>query len=141
MSEINVFQVMLPKEPKIVQLLDKYRIKNSKIPIVVEGKKDVLTLRKMSFAGDIIPVNSGGSVLNFTESLAKCYDEVIILTDFDRRGKILKGEIEKYLINSGKVADIYLWDYMAKMMPISTVEELPFAVDRIVDDWVAYHTH
>jgi len=59
------------------------------IPIVVEGKKDVETLRQLGVEGKIISAKTGGKsrldvVCEIEESGAK---EVIMLFDFDRRGR------------------------------------------------------
>lgn len=119
-------------EKKILKILEKYRAKNSRIPIVVEGKNDVASLRSMSFNGEIIQLNSGNSLLDFSETLGRSYKEVIILTDFDKKGIELKHRIETYLVGSGCTVDSFLWNSLKKSMPVSTVEELPFAAKRIL---------
>lgn len=128
---------MPANEPRVITLVEKYIEKNNTVPIIVEGKNDVNSLRRINFAGEIIPVNLGRSILSFSEGIASAYDEVIILTDFDRKGKILKENIEKYLIGAGSRADTYLWEYFLKMSPISTVEELPSEIQRTIDNWTA----
>lgn len=128
---------MSANEPKIITLMDKYIEKNDSVPIIVEGKNDVNSLRRINFAGEIIPVNLGSSLLNFSESIATSYGEVILLTDFDRKGRILKENIEKYLVSAGSKADTYLWEYLLKMSPISTVEELPSEILRVMENWKA----
>ncbi len=119
-------------EKKIFKILEKYRAKNSRTPIVVEGKNDVASLRKMAFTGEIIPLNSGNSLLDFSETLGRSYKEVIILTDFDKKGRELKHRIETYLLGSGCTVDSFLWNSLNRSMPVSTVEELPFAAKRLL---------
>ncbi len=121
-------------EPRVFSILEQYRTKNLSVPIVVEGKNDVSSLRSIEFKGPIIQVNSGESILNFSENLAEEYREIIILTDFDRKGKTLKKMIQEYLVSSGVKADTYLWEYFCKKSPIATVEELPSEVERIKRD-------
>jgi 5S rRNA maturation endonuclease (ribonuclease M5) len=118
-------------EKRILKILEKYRVKNSRTPIVVEGKNDVASLRKLSFEGEIIQLNSGSSLLDFSETLGRSYKEIIILTDFDRKGMELKHRIEAYLVGSGCTVDSFLWNSLRKSMPVRTVEELPFATKRI----------
>lgn len=120
-------------ESRVIKILERYRAKNSSVPIIVEGRHDVESLRKIDFAGEIITVNAGTSLLTFSENISRAYKEVIILTDFDHKGHILKSSLERYLISSGCRADTDLWSSIRHMVPIRTVEELPFAVNRILE--------
>lgn len=121
-------------ENKVLKTLEKYRVKNEQIPIIVEGKNDLGCLRTLDFQGDIILVNGGNSLVNFSENVAEVNDEVIILTDFDRKGVEIKKNIQRYMIGLGCRVDTALWDTIRKYVPIRTVEELPFAVGRILED-------
>lgn len=121
-------------ENKVLKTLEKYRVKNEQIPIIVEGKNDLGCLRTLDFQGDIILVNGGSSLVNFSENVAEVNDEVIILTDFDRKGVEIKKNIQRYMIGLGCRVDTALWDTIRKYVPIRTVEELPFAVKRILED-------
>lgn len=132
-----IMNSMPANEPKVITLMEKYIEKNTRIPIIVEGKNDVNSLRRINFAGEIIPVNLGSSLLNFSENIANLYDEVIILTDFDRKGRLLKENLVKYLNGAGSKADTYLWEYLLKMSPISTVEELPSEINRVIENWTS----
>lgn len=125
-------------EPRVFSILDNYRSKNLSVPIIVEGKNDVSCLRSIDFEGQIIQLNSGESLLNFSENLASEYSEIIILTDFDRKGKTLKKKIQNYLVSSGVKTDTYLWEYLCKRSPIATVEELPSEVERIKQNFGYY---
>ena len=91
---------------KILQLLDRLATESTKgIPIIVEGKNDVNTLQKLGVKGDIISAKSSGKsfldVLGEVERKGK--REVILLMDFDRRGKEwtnrLAQRLEKTRIN------------------------------------------
>lgn len=75
---------------KVLQLLDRLAKESAKgIPIIVEGRKDVNTLRDLAIKGDIISAKTSGrsllDVLGEVEKRSK--HEVILLMDFDRRGK------------------------------------------------------
>ncbi len=118
-------------ENKVLKTLEKYRVKNEEVPIIVEGKNDVGSLRKIEFPGDIIILNGGNSLVNFSENVAKENDEVIILTDFDRKGVTLKKTIQKYMIGLGCQVDTQLWDTIRRYGNIRTIEELPFAINKI----------
>jgi len=75
-------------------------------PIIVEGKKDVETLRALGVQGRIVTAKTGGkSRLDLISEIEKIGNpEVILLLDFDRRGKewtaILRTNLEKARIKA-----------------------------------------
>lgn len=77
--------------------------------MIVEGKKDVKALRKLEVRGDIICAKSSGKtsldVLREVEKRGK--DEVILLMDFDSRGRQLTrrlaGDLERMKIRPNLV--------------------------------------
>ncbi len=121
-------------ENRVLKTLEKYRIKNQDVPIIVEGRNDLGCLRSLDFQGSIIVLNSGNSLVHFSENVAETNDEVIILTDFDRKGVEIKKNLQMYISGLGCRVDTALWETLRKYVPIRTVEELPFAVQRITDD-------
>jgi 5S rRNA maturation endonuclease (ribonuclease M5) len=90
------------REERIQQVLAFLREESSKgILIIVEGKNDVQTLRQLGVDGEITSAKTGRRtrldvICEVEESGAK---EVIMLLDFDRRGrewtKVLKQHLEK----------------------------------------------
>jgi 5S rRNA maturation endonuclease (ribonuclease M5) len=58
-------------------------------PVVVEGKKDAQTLKELGLSGRIVMIKTGGkSFLQATEEIEQLSaNEVILLLDFDQRGK------------------------------------------------------
>ena len=90
------------REERIQQVLACLIEESSKgIFIIVEGKNDVETLRQLGVQGQIVSAKTGGKtqldvICEVEESGAK---EVILLLDFDRRGrewtKVLKQRFEK----------------------------------------------
>jgi len=97
---------------------------NKKIPIIVEGEKDIKALHKLGVTGLIITVNSGVSLIDFCDSIAKKYSDIIILTDWDRKGGFLCHTIKKNL--EGRVkCNTYFREVFAKNSVIKTFEGLP----------------
>jgi 5S rRNA maturation endonuclease (ribonuclease M5) len=97
---------------KIQQALAELVAESAKgTPIVVEGKKDVETLRDFGVAGRIFSVKSGGK--SFTEALQEIElagaAEVILLLDFDRRGKQGTSRLREGLERAGIKADLRFW--------------------------------
>ncbi len=78
------------KEEKIQQIIAKLTEEsvNGKL-VVVEGKKDVAALKELGVSCKFLTVKTGGkSFLQTTEEIEKSkVNEVILLLDFDRRGK------------------------------------------------------
>ena len=76
-------------QQKLEELFEELIFSNETIPIIVEGKNDEAALRKIGVMGIIIRLNIGQSILNFCEDIARSHDQVIILTDWDDKGKQL----------------------------------------------------
>ena len=78
------------RQEKIQQIITTLTEESAKgKPIIVEGKKDAQTLRELGVNGSIFAVKTGGkSYLEATAEIEKLgAREVILLLDFDRRGK------------------------------------------------------
>jgi 5S rRNA maturation endonuclease (ribonuclease M5) len=78
------------KQEKIQQILSKLTEASAKgKPIIVEGKKDELALRALGICGLVLTVKTGGK--SFLEAITEIENlrilEVVLLLDFDRRGK------------------------------------------------------
>ena len=82
---------------KIEKTLEELREKNKSMPIIVEGEKDVKALKKLDFTGEIIVFNSGNTITEFCDRLADNFREIIILTDWDRKGGFLCSKIKENL--------------------------------------------
>jgi len=89
------------KAEKLQRILDALSEESAKgVPIIVEGKKDTQALRNLGVYGPILSVKTGGK--SFIKALFEIEktqaSEVILLLDFDRRGKegtkLLKQNLE-----------------------------------------------
>ena len=97
---------------------------NKKVPIIVEGEKDKEALHKLDINGTMISVNAGISLTDFCDRIASKYKDVIILTDWDRRGGYLCHTIRKNL--EGRVnCNMHYRELFAKNAMIRTLEGLP----------------
>jgi 5S rRNA maturation endonuclease (ribonuclease M5) len=70
--------------------------------VVVEGKRDVVALRKLGFSGKVIEFHKFGGMINFVDSVAQ-YERIIILFDRDRKGRILTGKTIRLLQRRTKI--------------------------------------
>ena len=114
----------------IEEILLDLQEENKRIPILVEGDKDLLALRKLGLKGEIISINKGKSLSDFCDSLASEYKDIIILTDWDRRGGHLGHTIRKNL--QGRVnCNMKYREFFAKNTMIRTVEGIPSWIQTI----------
>ena len=107
---------MLTKNGKKLELINKIleRLeKKSKIgiPIVVEGKKDVISLNQLGIIGDLISAKtSGKSFLDTIREIEKRESrEVILLFDFDRTGKEMTRRLTKHLERMRITPNLVFW--------------------------------
>lgn len=70
--------------------------------IIVEGRKDAGSLRYLGINGDI-QFASQQPLLDLTDSLSKTGKEIVILTDWDKKGSLVARKIIKHLSAYGIV--------------------------------------
>lgn len=70
--------------------------------VVVEGKRDAIALKKLGYMGKILEFHRFGGMVNFTDSVAK-YKNLIILFDRDKKGRELTGKTIQLLQRRTKV--------------------------------------
>ncbi len=70
--------------------------------VVVEGKRDSIALKKLGYLGKILEFHRFGGIVNFTDSVAK-YKNIIILFDRDKKGRYLTGKTIQLLQRRTKV--------------------------------------
>jgi len=117
-------------EKIIIELIDD----NKKIPIIVEGEKDKYALIKLGIKGQIITINKGMSIIDFCDWIAQNYKEIIVLTDWDRKGGFLCHTIKKNL--EGRVnCNLFYREFFAKNITIKTVEGLPHWINTIKEKY------
>ncbi|MCX7913214.1 MAG: toprim domain-containing protein [Thermodesulfovibrionales bacterium] len=113
-------------------LLSLYEI-NKKVPIIVEGKRDVLALKKLGFIGEIITIHSGKNLYEFCESILQRNNKVILLLDWDKTGETLYRKLQIDLKG--------LWEEFAPLRDflkilcqkdISHIEDIPSLLNRLV---------
>ncbi|WNY25778.1 hypothetical protein [Methanolapillus millepedarum] len=73
--------------------------------LVVEGRRDVFSLRNLGISGDIRPC-AYEPLAAFCENIAETGKGVIILTDWDRRGGILASSLSEQFKNLDVKCDL-----------------------------------
>ncbi len=86
---------------KLMETLEYLKEESEDKIIIVEGKKDIVSLNKLGVFGTFIPVRNIPIYLLCDELLEMGIKEVILMVDFDRRGKLLSKRIIDELSSRG----------------------------------------
>jgi len=114
----------------IEKALSELKEENKKVPVIVEGEKDIKALKKLDIKGLVISLNTGISITDFCDDLAQKYKNIIIITDWDRKGGYLCYTIKRNL--SGRVkCNTYFREVFAKNCSVKTLEGLPSWINTI----------
>jgi len=107
------------KEEKIAQTLNTLAEESAKgTPILVEGKKDVEALRILGIEGPIESVKTGGrSFVDVVSELEESKSpKVILLLDFDRRGKEGTKRLQLSLEKAKIRVDVEFWRAFSRLV-------------------------
>ena len=97
------------------------------VPIVVEGRRDEHALRRIGVMGSVLCLKAvGESRMRFLEKLDG-FEDVVLLTDFDREGVELRLWLYQELSRRGVRADDSSWRRIRSLArpEVRSVEELP----------------
>jgi len=100
-------------------------------PIIVEGRRDEGSLRKLGIEGPILCLKAQGkSFFEFLDGICS-NRKVIVLTDFDTEGKNLAKMLVKELSKRRIKADDYIWKQVGALVrqDIHTVQELGSCIE------------
>ncbi|NOY10709.1 MAG: toprim domain-containing protein [Archaeoglobi archaeon] len=94
--------------------------------VVVEGRRDVAALRSLGVEGEIIEA-SATPISAVVDAIGG--REVIILTDWDSRGRVMKDRLSSLLRN----ANLEIWNELSTITGryIHSVEELPGLIETL----------
>ena len=112
------------------EALFELREENKTVPIIVEGDKDIEALRKLNITGEIIRFNVGLSIPDFCDMISQKYKNIILLTDWDKKGGYLCSTIKKNL-ESRVGCNTRYREIFAKRSMIRTLEGLPSWIETL----------
>jgi len=118
------------KAEKLAKLLERLVAEATKSTLIaVEGQNDIEALKELAIQGNIISVKTGGkSFLDIlTEIEEQNISKVILLLDFDRRGKELAKSLKQRLEEERIKVDINFWNKLRTLVghDIKDIEGLP----------------
>jgi len=103
-------------------------LRDSGKAVVVEGMKDRAALQKL-FIDNIFTLNK--PLFAIVEEISKEYEEVVILTDFDKKGKELYGKLRNSFKSCGIKVDTYFREFLQKNTKISHIEGIATYLQHI----------
>jgi 5S rRNA maturation endonuclease (ribonuclease M5) len=107
------------KEEKILKVLDKLAEEIAKgTPVIVEGRNDVNALRTLGIEGKILSIKTHGKSLIDAISEIEGLEahQVILLLDFDRRGKELTKRLKQQLEKTGINPNLMFWSELLSIV-------------------------
>ncbi len=121
---------------KITELLERLAEKSAKgTPMIVEGRNDIDALRKLTIKGDTITAKtSGRSFLDVLREIRKRdTQEVILLMDFDRRGKKWTRRLAQNLEKMRVKANLFFWNELLNLVghDLKDIEGLPTYMETL----------
>ena len=127
---------------KLIEVIEELKYENSLgIPIIVEGKRDVQSLRKLGVEGIIIPISKVPIFEVVDILIEEGIREVILLTDFDRAGRQYAKEIiVEFESKRIKVNRSFRRDIMRYTIGLKDIESLYNYIlknceEYFIDDW------
>lgn len=122
----------LERAGRLREVLEALYEVNKRVPVIVEGKKDALALKKLGLVGEIITLHSGKGLYDFCEDVAERFSKVIVLLDWDDKGENLFRSVSKNL--SGHCEEFSVFRGIIKVLcqkDIKDVEGIPRLLMRL----------
>lgn len=127
--------MLSPKErlEKIMDILEELEEASTRSPIIVEGIRDVEALRRLGIERNVTSLSKGISLFAFCERLSMSWDEVVLLTDWDRKGGRIARKLKDALDANGARAVEDLRARLAILVKkeVKDVEGLPTYIERL----------
>jgi 5S rRNA maturation endonuclease (ribonuclease M5) len=119
----EIYRKRLERIEELLSELSEYS--ESGAIIIVEGKRDILSLKRLGIEGNF-ELATRHPLFNFSERIARLGSEVIILTDWDRRGDLLAVKLSEYFNNFGLKPELQIRNKLKLMCQkeIKDVESL-----------------
>jgi len=110
---------------------------NKRIPIIVEGKRDISALRKIGLVGDIIALHRGKGLYEFCDDIAERFHKIILLMDWDENGESLHKTVSGHL--KGMWEEFLPFREVIKILcqkDIKDIEGIPVLLERLAGEEV-----
>ncbi|MBI5213024.1 MAG: hypothetical protein HY957_06585 [Nitrospirae bacterium] len=108
---------------------------NKRIPIIVEGRRDVRALRKIGLVGEIITLHTGKGLYEFCDDIAERFHRIILLMDWDEKGESLHKNVSGHL--KGLWEEFSPFREIIKILcqkDIKDIEGIPVLLERLAGE-------
>ncbi|MEK6954155.1 MAG: toprim domain-containing protein [Candidatus Micrarchaeota archaeon] len=103
--------------------------------LLVEGKNDLAALEELGIAGNVILANGqNGQIVQKALSMLEKGQKLILLFDLDTEGERKTEFFKEKFFNEGMAVDTELRHKVRALFGIITMEELPTAYYRLMDE-------
>ena len=105
---------------------------NKRVPVIVEGKRDVAALRKIGLVGEIITLHRGNGIYEFCEDIAERFHRVVLLMDWDSKGEDIFKSVSSHL--RGLWEEFSPFREIVKVLcqkDIKDIEGVPLLLERL----------
>jgi 5S rRNA maturation endonuclease (ribonuclease M5) len=120
---------------RLREVLESLYEANKLVPVIVEGRRDALALRKLGLVGEIITFHRGKGIHEFCEYIEARHRKAIMLLDWDREGERLFRRLGRNL--SGHWEEFAVFRDALKALcqkDIRDVEGIPKLLRRLEGD-------
>jgi 5S rRNA maturation endonuclease (ribonuclease M5) len=108
---------------------------NKEVPVIVEGSRDIASLRAIGLTGEILKINTGKTLIYTCDDISKKYKRIVILTDWDRKGGTLARFLRDCFESSGVKPEMEIRAILARLCKkdIKDVESLYRHIESLRD--------
>lgn len=127
----------IQRAERLKEVLEALYEVNKRIPIIVEGKRDVRALRKIGLIGDIVAFHSGKSLYEFCDDISERFHKMILLIDWDEKGEDLYKKLSDNL--RGLWEEFSAFREIIKILcqkDIKDIEGIPALLERLTGEEV-----
>lgn len=103
-------------------------LKSCRLPIIVEGKKDVAALKILGIS-NTIPLN--GPLFQVVERISEKYKRAIILTDLDPEGRKLYSRLKRDLGERGVEIDDRFREFLFRKTKLRHIEGIDTYLENL----------
>ncbi len=122
----------LERAERLRQVIETLYEANKRVPVIVEGKRDSIALRKLGLVGEIITLHRGKSLYDFCEDIVERFSKVILLLDWDEKGESLYRALSRNL--SGQWEEFAAFRELLKILcqkDVKDIEGIPRLLLRL----------
>jgi len=118
---------------EIHKVLDRLHVLAADHVLLIEGKKDRVSLEAIGLSGDMFQIQSGGGPVKAVEYVMRHGRKAVVLTDWDRKGGIIAASLVRLLSASDLVYDVQVRIDLSRLCRhyIKDVESLDVLVERL----------